>query len=112
MTSKRWWSVHVAIAGMLAACAPQGAASTTTASSTAAAPASAPVEMGPLQKTCDGGKLPDCVELGLLYARDSGDTKNPAKAAALFQKACDGGEMRGCTELGLLYALGDGVTKD
>src|ERR1044071_8033486 len=104
MISTRWRAVHVALLGMLAACAPQGAASTTTASSAAEAPASASVEMGSLQKSCDGGKLQGCVDLGALYVHGNGVAKDEAKAAALFQKACDGNEMRGCAELGLLYA--------
>lgn len=66
-----------------------------------------------LTKSCDGGDLPACDDLGVLHAEGVGVPRTPDKAKALFEKACTGSRFgRGCVHLGELYEKGGAVTKD
>jgi tetratricopeptide (TPR) repeat protein len=64
------------------------------------------------EKSCDGGEMRSCANLGLLYSHGQGVSQDYAQARPLYQKACNGGEMAGCNNLGWLYANGYGVAKD
>ena len=54
-----------------------------------------------LQKSCDKGKLKDCVRLGWCTIDGyCGTTQDVEKAGTLFKQACDGSEASGCSGLG------------
>ena len=50
-------------------------------------------------KACDGGSLPTCVNLGVMYDEGHGVEKSPTKAFELFKKACDLGLNYACDKL-------------
>jgi TPR repeat protein/uncharacterized caspase-like protein len=62
-----------------------------------------------LQKTCDGGYVRACGELGYIYLRESRDG---ARALPLTRRACDGGSFNACTTLGQIYENGWGTMPD
>ena len=64
------------------------------------------------QKACNGGERKGCHDLGLMYYRGEGMTKDLNRAADLFKRACDAGGSGGCQDLGLMYSRGEGVAKD
>jgi uncharacterized protein len=64
------------------------------------------------RKACDGGERKGCHDLGLMYYRGEGMTKDLNRAAGLFKRACDAGGSGGCQDLGLMYSRGEGVVKD
>ncbi len=53
-----------------------------------------------LAKSCDGGELNACVNLGYIYTRGLSVKKNFSKGYNLLKKACDGGSDKGCIVLG------------
>ena len=57
------------------------------------------------KKSCDGGEMAGCTNLGIMYANGDGVEKNELKAADLYKKACDGGDMNGCRSLDTIYKL-------
>src|SRR5690242_18341587 len=61
------------------------------------------------RRQCDAGEPNGCLQLGLLYARGQGVTRDWAQAARYYELACDRGSAEGCSNLGGLYALGQGV---
>ena len=64
------------------------------------------------RKACDGGERKGCHDLGLMYYRGEGMTKDLTRAGGLFKRACDAGGTGGCLDLGLMYLRGEGVPKD
>jgi TPR repeat protein len=65
-----------------------------------------------LQQACDGGSMLGCNNLGVLYEKGYGVSRDYAQARALYRKACDGGIMYGCNNLGVFYEKGYGVSQD
>jgi hypothetical protein len=55
-----------------------------------------------LTKVCNDGKIQACYNLGLMYAKGEGITKNKPKAIELFKKACEGGVEEACENYKLL----------
>ncbi len=53
-----------------------------------------------LSKSCDGGELNACVNLGYMYARGLSVKKDFSRGYSLLKKACDGGKEKGCIVLG------------
>jgi len=53
-----------------------------------------------LGKSCDGGELNACVNLGYIYTRGLSVKKEFAKGFALLKKACQSGNNKGCVVLG------------
>ena len=51
-----------------------------------------------LTKVCNKGNVKACYNLGLMYAKGEGITKNKPKAIELFQKACDAGVLQACED--------------
>ena len=52
------------------------------------------------EKACDGGVLPGCHALGVLYQQAIGVAPNHARARDLYLRACRGGHLLGCVSLG------------
>jgi hypothetical protein len=48
---------------------------------------------------CDGGDLQGCSNLGWLYEKGAGVSKDLTRARELYKQACDGGNQNGCTKL-------------
>jgi uncharacterized protein len=64
------------------------------------------------RKAADAGNAVGMNNLGSLYEKGLGVTKDAAEAARWYQKAADAGNALGMRNLGLLYENGLGVTKD
>jgi len=64
------------------------------------------------RRACDGGERKGCHDLGLMYFRGEGVTKDLHRAADLYKRACEAGGTGGCLDLGLMYLRGEGVPKD
>jgi TPR repeat protein len=64
------------------------------------------------QKAVDQGIVPALAELGRLYDKGRGVTKNSNKAAELYQKAANQGDPGGQAGLGRLYAEGKAMPQD
>jgi len=61
---------------------------------------------------CDGGDLPGCNNLGIMYENGTGvDHSDLKHAADLYRQACDGGAMRACNNLGIIYENGTGMDR-
>lgn len=72
-----------------------------------------PAAAAPLYaRACDAGVIEACNDLGALYGRGDGVTRDDARAAALYEKACDGGDALACTNLAAFAVDGVGVPKD
>lgn len=69
-------------------------------------------EVTQLQKSCDGGGMEGCFNLGMYYSNGIGVKQDHFKAKEFYQKACDGGVMDSCFALGISYDYGFGVKKD
>ncbi len=52
------------------------------------------------EQACDGGVLPGCHALGVLYQQAIGVAPNHARARDLYLRACQGGHLLGCVSLG------------
>jgi hypothetical protein len=63
-------------------------------------------------RNCNGGRLPGCVNLGIMYMNGYGTVKDENRAVALFQQACNGDYLLGCVHLGGMYLSGRGVSRD
>ena len=59
-----------------------------------------------LQLACERGDAYGCADLGVLYYKGEGVTRDFERAVALFHQACQGGSARGCTDLGSMYVRG------
>ena len=65
------------------------------------------------QKSCDGGVMAGCENLGLIYLLGDGVEQDTQKAKELFEKACKKRYARGCYRLGTMYKRGEyGIEKD
>ena len=64
------------------------------------------------RRSCDGGNMEGCANLGGMYADGLGVTQNETRAVELYQRACAGGNMAGCVDLGWAYANGRGVEQN
>ncbi len=65
-----------------------------------------------MEKLCDGGELPSCMNLGVLLVNGAIVAKDASRAAGLFERACDGGVAPACSALGNNYLNGDGRQVD
>src|SRR5438445_374591 len=63
-------------------------------------------------KSCAGGDLEACRNLGVMYSEGTGVSADPRRATSLFAKACDGGNMRACNHFALVLAEGIGSERD
>jgi hypothetical protein len=61
------------------------------------------------RQACDGGVMPGCARLGLMYELAVGVVSDDARAVELYRRACDSGFMPGCRSLGAMYSRGLGV---
>jgi TPR repeat protein len=64
------------------------------------------------QEGCTAGDLDKCANLAESYAKGSGVTADPGKAATILRDTCNKNGGRGCLLLGDAYMNGVGVTKD
>jgi TPR repeat protein/uncharacterized caspase-like protein len=64
------------------------------------------------QKAADAGYTPAVTDLGMMYVRGKGVSKDAAAAVSWFRKAADAGYAPAMTDLGRMYQRGDGVSKD
>ena len=51
------------------------------------------------QRACDGGAARGCTNLGVLYERGLGVTRDVAQARTLYQRACGAGDTDACADL-------------
>lgn len=55
-----------------------------------------------LEKACDGGEMPACTGLAVLYQNGQGVAQDFDQARRLYQKACDGGLQSSCAIAAML----------
>jgi ankyrin repeat protein len=60
------------------------------------------VDVDGLQRSCDGGKLADCVTLGETFQVGKKVVRDISRATGLYRKACDGGSAQACNRLGVV----------
>ncbi len=65
-----------------------------------------------LKKSCDLFSSAGCANLGQMYEKGLGTTKNVKKAFELYDKACGFGSDIGCYNLSIAYQNGTGVKRD
>jgi TPR repeat protein len=65
-----------------------------------------------LRRSCSGGNMRACDDLGVAYAAGKEVAKDEVAAATRYKQACDGGETRGCYHLAKVLATGAGMTRD
>ena len=63
-------------------------------------------------RSCNGGHMPGCLNLGVAAYKGLGGKVDASLAAEGFEAACNGGEFDGCAYLGLLYEDGLGRPRD
>jgi TPR repeat protein len=64
------------------------------------------------KRACDLGDAYGCQQLGQMYWKGEGTTKDAAKGIAIFEKQCNSGKTFACEVLGVELASGKNVPKD
>lgn len=64
------------------------------------------------KKACESGDAHGCFNLGFMYSKGLGTTKDDKRAFGAYKKACNGGVAEGCNDLALAYDYARGTNED
>lgn len=63
-------------------------------------------------RACDNGIEIGCANMGMMYEKGLGVSKNPAKALDIYKTSCNNGGALGCYNLATAYRKGEIVAQD